>query len=345
MTDLSEFTIIERYFSRHAGLQVAASPVHYAGGDDAAVLAPIPPECVDVVSVDQQVAGQHFYPQADAYDLGHKAVAVALSDIAAMAAIPHSVLLSLTLPQADAAWLQAFSDGMYQLLEQHAVRLIGGNISAGCELNISITAWGRVAAEQVAYRHAAQVGDHIYCIGWLGLAALGRACYTSKLQLPAVLQEQALSAWLRPQARCDAVPAVAGNVNAAIDVSDGLLADVQHILAASQQASGKALGADLFFAKIELPENLGAELGARLAPDAIAQLILQGGEDYALCVTVPPDKKPLFLAAMKHAQRQVSSLMAIPVMEVGMVTANDELRVLDSKGQLLDFKQGGWRHF
>ena len=104
MTDLSEFTIIERYFSRHAGLQVAASPVHYAGGDDAAVLAPIPPECVDVVSVDQQVAGQHFYPQADAYDLGHKAVAVALSDIAAMAATPHSILLSLTLPQADAAW-------------------------------------------------------------------------------------------------------------------------------------------------------------------------------------------------------------------------------------------------
>lgn len=362
MSQLSEFEIIRRYFSRHcqalpgratggADLDPAvgingsrsvslqhASPVLYGVGDDAAVVAAADPAEVDVLSVDNMVQGQHFFADIAAADLAHKALATALSDLAAMAATAHSVLLSLTLPKKNLThtWLQSFSDAFYALADRHAVRLIGGNTSAGAEINLGVTVWGRAPATQICYRDAAQVGDLIYVIGHLGAAAAGMACYQGDLALPHKAQQQAIQAWLRPQPLLQFAPILQRYARAAIDVSDGLLADLQHILTASG-----GLGATV--ASDKLPQC--AALRAGLNDLQRRTFALCGGEDYALCITLDAAKEAEFLAAVATLRQSDPSTLAIPVSAIGRVQAQGPLQVHDQNGVCIQVEGTGWQHF
>lgn len=350
--NVSEFSVIDTYFSRHrenTAAQNGISPCLWGGGDDAAVLEAAAIGDVDVVSVDQLVENQHFYSGMSAADIGHKALAVALSDLAAMAATPHSVLLSLTLPpayQQDHVWLQAFSDAFYALADQMQVRLIGGNLSSGEAINISVSVWGRAPRSAVVYRHGAQLGDSVMLLGQLGAAAAGWDCYRQRLpQLSAEAQQVCLQCWQRPYPLCVTTPALQAKVHAAIDVSDGLLADLGHMLRASSRqlstlsSQPHVLGARLFADSIPASPALqslprGQQLG----------FALQGGEDYALCIALSAAQKTDFLSAIGKLQRP-GIAPQITCTEIGVLTDSGNIEVVDAQGDRLEFSTKGWQHF
>ncbi len=320
---LSEFDLIKRYFKRErAGRRDVALGI----GDDCALLAPTPGRQI-AISSDMLVEDRHFFAGADPFMLGHKALAVNLSDLAAMGARPVAFTLSLALPKADPDWLEGFSHGLFALADAHDCELIGGDTTKG-PLNICITVFGETAPGHALRRAAAQPGDDIWISGTLGDARLALAGYWKEVAFDQELQAQAAPRLHMPAPRVALGLALAAApiAHAALDISDGLVGDLGHILAAS--GVGATLDVDA------LPA------GPALARQDIAlrrRFTAAGGDDYELCFTAPRERRAEVAAA--------AELAATPVTRVGTIDAAPGLRLVDAHGAPLDLGLKGWDHF
>lgn len=272
---LGEFELIERYFAR--GARGARSDVIAGIGDDAAILR-LPPDVDLVAAVDTLVAGRHFPPQSGARSIGHRALAVNLSDIAAMGATPAWATLALTMPSADGAWLAEFSTGLTQLAQAHGVALVGGDTTAG-PLTISVQILGTVERGGALRRAGGQAGDILAVTGTLGDAGAGLRLSMGRLASPACAATRELVGRFEyPTPRVEFGRAARGIASAAMDLSDGLVGDLPKL------ASASGLAARVDVARLPLSPALLA-----LVPEAQArELALAAGDDYELLVAVAP---------------------------------------------------------
>lgn len=311
---MDEFSLIRHHF---AGLTPGRGDVILGIGDDGALLQPSSGMQL-VVTSDTLVAGRHFPESTAPADIGWKALAVNLSDLAAMGAEPRWFTLALTLPAADAAWLERFAAGLRELAVASGIGLVGGDTTRG-PLSITITAMGEVPSGQALRRDGARPGDRICVTGTLGDAALALRLLEQPA-LPAVLRQRLD----RPTPRIAAGLALRGLATAALDLSDGLAGDLGHILAAS------GVGAEIDLAALPASAHFNG-----LAPAVErTELMLRGGDDYELCVCLPPE-------AVEEAQQRLD----VPLTEIGRITAETGLRSVDTSGSLQAQEACGYRHF
>jgi len=315
-----EFELVARYFTRPA--PSAALGV----GDDCALVKP-PAGLMLAVTTDALVEGTHFLPGADPRRLGHKALAVNLSDLAAMGADPRWFLLAIALPEADERWLAPFSAGLFALADAHGVELIGGDTTRGPRM-LAITAIGTLPAGYALRRDAAAAGDEVWLSGATGEAALGLAHLRGELELPAAVAAACVARLETPQPRVALGKRLRGIAAAAIDVSDGLLADLGHV------AEQSRLAAELDYEAIPRAGAFAACGDAALA-DAC---VLAGGDDYELVFTAPPDRAGEVEAAGRAA--------GVAVTRIGrMVAGAPEVRVRDRTGRRIEVSRRGFDHF
>jgi len=316
---MTEFDLIRKYFTRPA-------PNALLGvGDDAALLKASAGNVL-AVSSDMLVSGTHFFPDTDPFLLGHKTLAVNLSDMAAMGATPRWATLAIALPGADETWLERFSAGFFALAQQYGVELVGGDTTRG-PLNLCVTIFGEVPAQQALRRSGAQPGDEVWVSGTLGDAALALA----HLQGRILLSETGFAACARvlhqPQPRVALGLALRGIASSAIDISDGLLADLGHILDASQS------GAEIEL--VSLPVSSAMQTYAALPLGE--QCALSGGDDYELCFTAP---------AMRHAEIMgIGARLSLQLTCIGKIVAGSGCIVHDAAGNRLNFGNNGYEHF
>lgn len=314
-----EFDLIARHFTR-------ATPGAVLGvGDDCALLAPTPGMQL-AVSSDMLLEGRHFAPQAGPAGLGHKSLAVNLSDLAAMGATPRWATLAIALPEADDAWLAAFARGFFRIAELHRIELVGGDTSRG-GLTISITVIGEVPPGQALRRDGAQAGDDLWVSGTIGSAALALAYRQGRLSMEPIDAARVLPALYLPTPRVALGIALRGIATSAIDISDGLLGDLGHILERSR------VGATLEFTALPTLPVAQAYLHDAVARDCV----LAGGDDYELCFTAPADKRDAVQSAAESA--------AVAVTRVGRITAETGLVVRDADGQPVAISRTGHDHF
>lgn len=323
---MGEFDLIARYFTRpvrHAALGV---------GDDCALLAPRPGMQL-AISSDMLVEGRHFFADVDPEALGHKALAVNLSDLAACGAKPQAFTLALALPRVDEAWLAGFSKGLLALADAHGCELVGGDTTQG-PLNICITVFGEVPAGQALLRSGARAGDDIYVSGTVGDARLALEALLGHIHLPDELLAQARLRLERPTPRVALGLALRGIASSAMDVSDGLLGDFGHILKAS--GVGAIIRTDetiKLIAASAYPSSARGQLKQKL----LHQCTLAGGDDYELLFTAPPQHR----AAVAEAATQSQT----PVTRIGQVEAAPGLRLLDAQGMPVENRFASFDHF
>lgn len=313
----SEFDLISRFFTRPTGSAVLGV------GDDAALIRPTADHEL-VVSADMLVAGRHFLVDTDARDLGHKTLAVNLSDLAAMGARPRWAMLSLALPAADEGWLTAFSEGFFALAERHGVELIGGDLTRG-PLNLSVCILGEIETGQALRRDGGGPDEDVWVSGELGAGALGLCHLRGEIELP---ERHAIACRHRlqcPEPRVGLGRALRGLASAAIDISDGLLADLGHVLDRSR------VGATIELDRIPIAEALA------LHPERVAACALAGGDDYELC----------FTAAMMHrpALNDIGRRLGVPLTRIGRTTVGSGLRLIGGDGSELGIPAAGYDHF
>ncbi|MDP1525515.1 MAG: thiamine-phosphate kinase [Rhodocyclaceae bacterium] len=306
----SEFALINRYFK-------CPTPNTVLGvGDDGAILQPTS-GCELVVSTDMLVAGTHFLPNADPADLGWKVLAVNVSDMAAMGAQPKWALLAAALPAATESWIEKFASGFFACADAFGIDVIGGDTTQGPR-NFCVTIFGEVPAGTALLRSGAQSGDEIWISGAPGRAAQGLAHLQGQITLSEPALTDCLAALHRPQPRVALGLALRGLASAAIDVSDGLLADLGHILDAS------GVTATL-------------KLAVSPAPTFAEQCFLSGGDDYELVFTVPAGRHEEVLT--------LSKTLCLPLTCLGNVTTGSALTVLDLSGQPVAISHRGYDHF
>ncbi|RZI41598.1 thiamine-phosphate kinase [Herbaspirillum sp. HC18] len=318
---LSEFDLIARYFTRAPR---RADRVALGVGDDCALLSPSAGMQM-AISSDMLVEGRHFFPDADPRLLGHKCLAVNLSDLAAMGARPVGFTLALALPDAREEWLAPFSAGMLALADAHECELIGGDTTKGPR-NICITIFGEVPPGQALRRDAAQAGDDVWVSGTLGDARLALAGYRNELAVDNATLQAAGMRMHAPTPRVALGLALRGIARAAIDISDGLVGDLGHILERSN--AGATLSVD------ELPA--GPMLAAQVQ-DVRRRFTLAGGDDYELCFTAPADKRDAVLAAAAAASTAVT--------RIGRIDAEPGLRLVDASGAPIHLSLSSFDHF
>jgi thiamine-monophosphate kinase len=317
---LSEFELIAKYFTRPS--RTAALGV----GDDCALVRP-PAGLVLALTTDTLSEGTHFLPGADARLLGHKSLAVNLSDLAAMGADPRWFLLALVLPDANEAWLAAFSAGMFALADAQAIELIGGDTTRGPR-TITITAIGTLPAGYALRRDAAQAGDDVWLSGSTGDAALGLAHLKGRIALAPEAAARCVARLHAPDARVRLGQRLRGVAAAAIDVSDGLLADLGHILERSH------VTAEVDYESLPRSPDLGACADAALAEECL----LAGGDDYELLFTAAPGRRAAVEAAGQAA--------GVPVTRIGRIVAGaPRVRLLDGSGKPMRVEWLGFDHF
>ena len=323
---MGEFDLIARYFTRpvrHAALGV---------GDDCALLAPRPGMQL-AISSDMLVEGRHFFADVDPEALGHKALAVNLSDLAACAAKPLAFTLALALPRVDEAWLAGFSKGLLALADAHGCELVGGDTTQG-PLNICITVFGEVPAGQALLRSGARAGDDIYVSGTLGDARLALEALLGNIHLPDELLAQARQRLERPTPRVALGLALRGIASSAMDVSDGLLGDFGHILKAS--GVGACIRTDetiKLIAAGAFPSSATGQFDQKL----LQQCTLAGGDDYELLFTAPPQHRAAVAAAAAQSQTAVTC--------IGQVEAAPGLRLVDAQGMPVENRFASFDHF
>lgn len=318
---LSEFDLIKQYFVRQRPGRATLGI-----GDDCALLTPGAGKQI-AISSDMLVEDRHFFAGADARMLGHKSLAVNLSDLAAMGARPVAFTLALALPQAERAWLAGFADGLFALADAFGCELIGGDTTRG-PLNICITVFGELAPGQALRRSAAVAGDDIWVSGTLGDARLALAGYRMEHELA---PNELLAAAARmhaptPRVALGCALAEAGLAHAAIDISDGLVGDLGHILKASRM--GATLDVDA------LPAG---PILARQATALRRRYTAAGGDDYELCFTAPISSRDAIAALALGC--------GTPATRVGRIDADSGLRLVDAKGLALDLQLHAFDHF
>ena len=318
---LGEFELIKRFFS-HAGPQ--RRDVSLGIGDDAALVR-VPEGAELVVSVDTIVAGVHFPAAVSPADIGYRALAVNLSDIAAMGATPAWATLALTLPAAEESWLEGFCSGFFALASAHDVMLIGGDTTSG-PLSVTVQIMGHAPIGKALRRSGARAGDLIVVSGHVGDAAAGLALLQQQAAADQRPRDQLVARFLRPEPRIALGLALRDVASAAIDISDGLGADLTHIL----ESSG--VGAHLSLDSLPLSEALATSFESQRA----LELALGGGDDYELCITVPPQRLPML--------SQIASTCACPLTRVGIIEAQPGLRCTLG-GIAVAPTQGGFQHF
>ena len=317
---VSEFEIIRRYFTRPARSAVLGV------GDDCALVRARKGATL-AVSTDMLLAGRHFFPDADPESLGHKSLAVNLSDLAAMGAEPRWALLAIALPKASERWIGAFSRGFFRLARRFRTELIGGDTTKG-PLTIAITVIGEVPPGVALQRDAARAGDDIWLSGATGEAALGVAHLRGRVKLKGKARDACLARLHAPEPRVRLGLALRGLARSAIDVSDGLLADLGHIA----QASGVA--AELRWEDIPRAEAIATCPDQALAKDCL----LAGGDDYELVFTAPVSARSKIRAAGKKAGVRVNAIGT-------MVRGRPGVRVRDSRGRAVSARRAGFDHF
>lgn len=316
----SEFALIARYFSWPA-------PTGMLGvGDDCALL-PVSHGFQLAVSSDMLVEGQHFFSDVDPADLGYKALAVNLSDLSAMGARPLACTLALSIPSVDHDWLTAFSGGFQSLSRQALCPLLGGDTTRNpAGVVISVTVMGEVRRNHAMRRDAAKLGDDIWVTGHLGAAELALRMLQGRLSVDGARLAAARPALERPNPRVRFGQRLAGMAHAALDISDGLLQDLGHILHASR------CGADLMLDSIPAAPVLDG-----LDQDLRRDMMLTGGDCYELCFTASPKRREQIQATAR--------LQDVPVARIGTVVRGDTLRVLAADGSALPLARGGYDHF
>ena len=333
-----EFELIARYFTRPARKAVLGV------GDDCALLQ-IAPGMQLAVSTDMLVAGRHFFEDADPFLLGHKCLAVNLSDLAACGARPLGFSLALALPQAQDAWLAPFAKGLLALADAHGCELIGGDTTRG-PLTICITVYGEVPADaaalpiptQALLRSGAQPGDDVYVSGSVGDAALALLALQGRLTLPTELLQAARARLEQPTPRVALGLALRGIASACADISDGLLGDLGHILVRSE--CGARLEVDKVLPLLAARQayaggsaQFDSEIGARTA----MQCVLAGGDDYELVFTAP--------RAQRSALAALSDTLGLPLTRVATIEAAPGLRLVDAAGHAVAHDFASFDHF
>ncbi|REC94316.1 thiamine-phosphate kinase [Kushneria indalinina] len=320
-----EFELIRRYFmqdvehacsSDHVSPSQARAGIVLGQGDDCALLSPSPGRRL-AVSVDTSLADVHFPRDASAEAIGHRALAVNLSDLAAMGARPRWFVLALTLPDVDEQWLEGFARGLYGLAREHDIALVGGDITRGQELSITITVHGEVDDDSAITRHGARPGDLLAVTGTLGSAHGGlRAWFNGQRDE----RHPLVAAYLRPAPRIKEAMSIQQRVSAGLDISDGLLADLGHLCARS------GVGACLDATALPLDQALVASLGEHEALEAA----LNGGDDYELLLALDPEQE--------DAVRQALETLGGALHVIGRVTSEPGISGVASTGR-------GWQHF
>ncbi|MCY7319675.1 MAG: thiamine-phosphate kinase [Ramlibacter sp.] len=323
---MGEFELIDRYFKR----PVTRSPLGI--GDDCALLAPAPGMQL-AVSTDMLVEGRHFLSTVDPFALGHKALAVNLSDLAACGAKPLAFSLALSLPRVDESWLDAFSRGLFALADAHGCELVGGDTTQG-PLNICITVFGEVPTGQALLRSGARDGDDIHVSGSLGDARLALEVFRGRLSVPGEVFEAARQRLEQPQPRVALGLALRGIASSAIDVSDGLLGDLGHIL--QQSGVGARIDSQTALGLLAAGEA-GAMASGLLAQETRLELVLAGGDDYELLFTAP--------ASIRANVQAAASACATPVTRIGRIERETGVRLVRADGTLMQGRYPSFDHF
>ena len=328
---MSEFDLIHTYFTR-------ATPSAELGvGDDAALLR-VGSGMELAVSTDMLVSGTHFLPDADPFLLGHKTLAVNLSDLAAMGAQPRWALLSLSLPEVNKTWLQKFSEGFFALADQYGVELIGGDTTRG-PLNLCVTIMGEVPKGKALRRSEAQLGDDIWVSGKLGDAALALAHLQNKIELPAADFSLCAPALHQPNPRIALGLALRGLANSAIDISDGLIADLGHILERSKvgaEISLNELPVSELLRTFLTPHSLSTDKVEFKGVEFFRRCALSGGDDYELCFTAP--------IATRSKIKSISSQINLPLTRIGTIIEGSHC-IVRNEGRIINIKESGYDHF
>ncbi|MCL2873258.1 MAG: thiamine-phosphate kinase [Betaproteobacteria bacterium] len=321
---MNEFDLIRRFFNRPP----ADGTVRLGVGDDAAVVTTTPGHEL-LLAIDTMVEGRHFFADAPPATLGHKILAVNLSDMAAMGAVPRWALLSGSLPDNDPAWLAAFSDGLFALAECHGVSLVGGDTVHGPR-SFTLAIAGEAPAGAALTRAGAQPDDDIWVSGTLGEAALALAAMQHQIALDPLLLPVLRARLEMPEPRVGLGLKLRGLAHAALDVSDGLIGDLGHILTAS------GVGAEIELSRLPCHPALKALLDGASRPLAL-QCLLAGGDDYELCFTAPPAARKTLVALSRE--------LMLPLTRIGAITAAPRLIVLDEQRQALPTLPAAYNHF
>ncbi|MFN4362167.1 MAG: thiamine-phosphate kinase [Hylemonella sp.] len=321
---MGEFELIRRYFQRE---DAARNPAVALGiGDDCALLQAAPGMQL-AISSDMLVEGRHFFADVDPEALGHKALAVNLSDLAASGARPLAFTLALSLPQADEAWLAAFARGLFALADTHGCTLMGGDTTRG-PLNLCLTVFGEVPAGQALLRSGGRPGDELWVSGTLGDARLALEVLQGRRALASQELARARQRLERPTPRVALGLALRGIASAAMDLSDGLAGDLGHLL----QASG--CGAELDATALS---PLLAARDASLDEATRLGLVLGGGDDYELLFSAPVERQDAVQAAGRSA--------GVTLTRIGRLEAEPGLRLVDAQGRRLDGRYASYDHF
>lgn len=315
----SEFSLIQRFFTKPTPQAVLGV------GDDAALMA-VSPGMELAVSTDMLVSGTHFFPDADPRALGWKSLAVNISDMAAMGAQPRWATLALSLPQADEAWLSAFASGFFACAKEFGVDLVGGDTTRG-PLNLAITIFGEVPSGQAIRRDGAQAGDDIWVSGSLGGAALALKALQGEIPFEGQDFESCRRLLDQPQPRVALGLALRGIATSALDISDGVLGDLGHILERSQ------VGAELCFDAIPAHPALEPLLAQAWAQ----QCALSGGDDYELCFTAP--------SQCHEDIKRLEDKLTLKLTKIGKITRDAGLQLRDASGLSMSIAKGGYDHF
>jgi thiamine-monophosphate kinase len=320
---MPEFELIAQHFTRstrHTNLGI---------GDDAALIS-IAEGMELAISADMLVSGTHFFADADPYQLGWKSLAVNISDMAAMGAQPKWATLAIALPNENTQWLSAFSKGFFACAENFGVDLIGGDTTRASNktgLTISIQIMGEIPKGRAIKRSGAKAGDDVWLSGPLGKAAAGLRHLLGEIEIPPDQLQVHLDALHRPQPRVALGLALRGIATSCLDISDGLMGDLQHILKASQVGATLSLNA--------IPTS--KFIAEHLHEAAFRNYLLAGGDDYELCFTAPQNRSPDI--------EDLANSLHLPLTKIGRITTEQTLLVMDAHQQSVTLDQLGYNHF
>jgi thiamine-monophosphate kinase len=316
---MGEFDLIDRFFKRP--LRRNALGI----GDDCALLSPAAGMQL-AVSCDMLVEGRHFLSTVDPFKLGHKALAVNLSDLAACGAKPLAFTLALAMPRAEEGWLEPFSRGLLALADAHGCELVGGDTTRG-PLTICVTVFGEVPQGQALLRSGARAGDDLYVSGTLGDARLALEVFRGTLSVAGEVFEKARARMEQPTPRVALGQALRGIATSAIDISDGLLGDLGHVL--RQSGVGALIQTELAAGLLAAASQLDA--------DRRLEYVLAGGDDYELAFTAPPARREAVQAAAKKSDTAVT--------RIGRIESAAGIRLLDGQGRPVQKHYRSFDHF